>query len=89
MPYSYCYASVLYTLLLFVATVVRSQTTTLPPPPKYSDGVFTSPNTAATQIFDNGIKLNVTWNTTFSSVNLYIIFGGDYANSQALTCNIA
>jgi hypothetical protein len=84
------YGGVVYTLLFFVATIVRGQTTTrLPAPPSYSDGVFTSPNTYVTQILDNGINVNVSWTTTYQRVNLYFITGGDYANSKSLLSNRA
>jgi hypothetical protein len=90
MSHSSFYESVAYTLLFLVATIVHGQTTTrLPAPPAYADGDFTSPNNAATQIVDNGISLNITWETSYDSVNLYLVTGGDYANSEALTSNNA
>jgi hypothetical protein len=84
------YQRVAYTLLFLVTPIVQGQTTTqLPPAPSYPDGVFTSPNTAATQIFDNGIDINITWATYYDSVNLYLINGVDYVASKALTSNVA
>lgn len=94
------YGSVVYTLLFLIATTVRSQvlsdpatTTTLfgslPSAPAYADGAFTSPNNEATPILDNGVNLNITWTTTYSTVNLYRITGDDFGNPQALTCNNA
>lgn len=71
--------------LIATAAIVRGQTTTrLPQAPSYKDGVFTSPNTYTTQILDKGIETNVTWTTTYESVNLYLIFGTDYVNSKGL-----
>jgi hypothetical protein len=86
MSHSSFSASAAYILLFCVATIVQGQTTTrLPPAAAYADGSFTSPNNAATQILDDGINLNITWSTSFPSVNLYLITGDDYGNSQALT----
>jgi hypothetical protein len=76
---------VAYTLLFLLATIVRCQTTTtLPGPPSYPDGIFTSPNTVETQILDKGMEMNVTWETTYANVNLYLIFGQGYANPRGL-----
>jgi len=81
---SFC-ESVAYTLLFLVTTIVRGQTTTrLSAAPSYADGVFTSPNTAATQIFDQGIDINITWATNYNSVNLYLINGVNYDASKPL-----
>ncbi|KAI4762619.1 hypothetical protein E4T52_10744 [Aureobasidium sp. EXF-3400] len=86
MSHSSFYRSVAYTLLFLSSTVVRGQTTTqLSPAPSYSDGIFTSPNTAATQIFDKGIDINITWATSYDSVNLYLINGVNYGASKGLT----
>ncbi|THW04967.1 hypothetical protein D6D24_10400 [Aureobasidium pullulans] len=76
---------VAYTVLLLLTTIVRCQTTTtLPGPPSYPDGIFTSPNTVETQILDKGMEMNVTWETTYADVNLYLIFGQGYANPRGL-----
>ncbi|THX32721.1 hypothetical protein D6D10_08038 [Aureobasidium pullulans] len=76
---------VAYTLLFLLATIARCQTTTtLPGPPSYPDGIFTSPNTVETQILDKGMEMNVTWETTYANVNLYLIFGQGYANPRGL-----
>ncbi|THW89572.1 hypothetical protein D6D15_05174 [Aureobasidium pullulans] len=76
---------VAYTLLFLLAVIVRCQTTTtLPGPPSYPDGIFTSPNTVETQILDKGMEMNVTWETTYANVNLYLIFGQGYANPRGL-----
>ncbi|KAI4728745.1 hypothetical protein E4T49_03527 [Aureobasidium sp. EXF-10728] len=75
----------LHVLLLLATTTVQAQTTTrLPPAPAYRDGVFTSPNTFNTQILDKGSEMNITWTTSYKTVNLFVIFGQDYVNSRAL-----
>ncbi|KAH0032184.1 hypothetical protein KCU78_g2645, partial [Aureobasidium melanogenum] len=76
----------MYTLLFLLTGIAQGQTTTrLPPAPSYTDGVFSSPNTFNTQIIDQGTELNITWTTTYKSVNLYLIFGVDYTRPVALT----
>ncbi|KEQ95499.1 hypothetical protein AUEXF2481DRAFT_5100 [Aureobasidium subglaciale EXF-2481] len=73
------------TLLFLVGPIVQGQTTTrLPAAPSYQDGVFSSPDTAITQIVDKGVEMNVTWATSYESVNLYLIFGQDYTNPRGL-----
>nr|OQO15477.1 hypothetical protein B0A51_16457 [Rachicladosporium sp. CCFEE 5018] len=69
--------SMLLTFLLLLPYAL-AQTSVLPPPPTYTSGVFLNPDTAATQIFGVGAVLNVTWETTYSSVNLWLIYGTDY-----------
>lgn len=92
MPRFGSYGSIVYSLLVFVATIVRGQTTafsTLPPAPTYSDGRFTSPDTSRNQVIDKGVIWNVTWTTSFNSVNLYLIFGDGWNSPKALTSNKA
>lgn len=77
--------SLQYVLLLSLGSIVRGQTySTLPSPPHYDDGAFTSPNTSTTQVFTNGSKMNVSWYTDYEKVNLYFIYGTDY--NKPWTC---
>ncbi|OQO00833.1 hypothetical protein B0A48_13520 [Cryoendolithus antarcticus] len=63
---------------LLLLPYALAQTSVLPPPLTYTSGVFINPDTAATQIFGVGAVLNVTWETTYSSINLWLIYGTDY-----------
>jgi hypothetical protein len=89
------YEVVACTILFLIATTVRGQTTTtaftsqpsLLPPPESPDGAFTSPNTTLVWNLGKGITWNVTWYTSYPSVNLYLIT--QEINSKALTSNIA
>jgi hypothetical protein len=93
------YEVVACTLLFLVATTVRGQILPditsfvgsgpdyqLLPPPESPDGAFTSPNTTLVSNLSKGIVWNVTWYTSYPSVNLYLMNG---QISEALTCNIA
>lgn len=86
MHYLNYHGSVTYTLLLSFATIARGQTTTaFPAPSLYPDGAFLVPDTVRLPILDQGTQLNITWTTTYESVNLYLIFGQDYNQPKALT----
>lgn len=71
-----------FVLVLFACALeqVYSQSTAtptpyehLPPPLPYLDGEFISPNTTFTQIYSEGTQFNITWNSTYPAVNLYLI----------------
>lgn len=84
------HGSVLYTLLLLFISNARGQiTTAFQAPALYPDGAFLVPDTVRLPILDQGTLLNVTWTTTYESVNLYFMFGGDYNQPKALTSNTA
>lgn len=65
-------------ILLFVGTVTSQTTTHLPAAPSYAHGKFTNPDTAIAQIFTNGSQMNVTWNTDWDRVTLWLIYDGQY-----------
>lgn len=90
MHYLNCHGSVFYTFLSIFTSIARCQTTTaFPAPALYPDGAFLVPDTVRLPILDQGTLLNVTWTTTYESVNLYLIFGGDYNQPKALTSTTA
>lgn len=68
----------------FACCVVSQTTSRLPAAPKFADGVFTSPDTESTQVYTNGASMNVSWKTSYESIDLYLIFGGKF--NQAYTC---
>ena len=79
------------TLLLFcqlIATASAQSTSSyshLPSAPLYSSGAFTAPE-GPTQVFTEGAHLNITWDSDFSPVNLYLIRGQDYTHPIGLQC---
>jgi hypothetical protein len=54
----------------------------LPPPPDYPDGGFISPNTTDVYIFSEGSTMNVSWETKYPSINLYLITGTEYNTAR-------
>ena len=63
-------------------------THTLPPPPDYDDGEFINPDTSKTQAFTVGSTMNVSWTTKYPSINLYLIYGQDYASPTTCTSKL-
>jgi hypothetical protein len=70
-------------LRLLVCTVAWAQKMEyLSPPPKYPDGGFISPNTTDVYIFSEGSTMNVSWETKYPSINLYLITGTEYNTAR-------
>lgn len=81
----YQYSMECMLLLLFLSSAIAAEQNlkVLPPPPIYSVGGFTSPNTSTTQVFRPGSQMNVSWYTEYPTVNLYLIYGQNYATPYA------
>lgn len=75
------FLSVLQSLWCIHAT---AQTTTLPPPHEYTEGLFTNPNTTVTQVYTAGSSMIVSWEGAFESTTIYLIFGEDYNSPRVL-----
>jgi hypothetical protein len=68
---------------LLLCTVASAQKMEyLSPPPKYPDGGFISPNTTDVYIFSEGSTMNVSWETKYPSINLYLITGTEYNTAR-------
>jgi hypothetical protein len=63
----------LYTLLSRHA--IAQTTTALPPAQTYANGKFHSPDTAKTQVFTIGSTMTISWDTVFTSVDIYLVSG--------------
>lgn len=66
------------------AYAVAQTTTTLPQPEVYADGKFFSPNTLRAQIYSPGSTMRISWETTFKSIHLYLVYDEDYNSAFPL-----
>jgi hypothetical protein len=68
--------------LLWYTAASAQKMERLSPPPKYPDGGFISPNTTDVYIFSEGSTMNVSWETKYPSINLYLITGTEYNSAR-------
>ena len=73
----------IYTFLGLVTLAFAQDAVVGEDAPTYAVGGFTYPNARSTN-FSVGQTIDITWNTTITRLNVFLITNNDYANSQVI-----